>query len=204
MCLSALWFAIICKSVFVSHRCLDFQLQTLFWLAAQPHDCVNSSPCSQNRYVSQEPDKECFLTQQMKCKYSVKYYNKIKEPKTEVSVWQKSMLFYSEKDEPLTFSPVVHLVDTRWSSAPLRLPSTWSISSFWQNIMSFPLIHRGQRLQKFSCFYDRSWLIFRLEFDSELYIKTYYLLLTSFFLHLSLGLSFTVNSRLLRYFLVQT
>ena len=32
------------KSVFVSHRCLDFQLQNLFSLAAQPHDCVNSSP----------------------------------------------------------------------------------------------------------------------------------------------------------------
>lgn len=38
--------------------------------------------------------------------------------------------------------------DTKWSHAPLWLPSTWSISfsSFWQN---FPLIHRSQRLQKF-------------------------------------------------------
>ena len=32
----------------------------------------------------------------MKCKYSVKYYNKIKKPKTEVS-WLKSTLFYDER-----------------------------------------------------------------------------------------------------------
>ena len=54
----------------------------------------------------------------MKCKYSVKYYNKIKKPKTEVS-WLKSMLFYSENDERLTFFPEVHSVYTRWSRAPL-------------------------------------------------------------------------------------
>ena len=145
---------------------LDFQLQTPFWLAAQPHDCVKSSPRSQNRYVSQEPGKEGFLTRQMKCKYSVKYYNKIKKPRTEIS-WLKCMLFYSENDERLTFFPIVHSVDTRWSRAPLWLRSTWSISSFWENIMIFPLIHRSQSLQKFSCFYDRLSLIFRWGFNSE-------------------------------------
>ena len=31
------------------------------------------------QYVSQEPDKEGFLTRQMNCKYSVKYYNKTKD-----------------------------------------------------------------------------------------------------------------------------
>ena len=39
------------KFVFTSHRCLDFQLQTLFWSATLPY-CVNSSPWSQNRYFS--------------------------------------------------------------------------------------------------------------------------------------------------------
>ena len=87
----------------------------------------------------------------MKCKYSVKYYNKIRK--------KQRTLFYSENDERVTFVPVVHSVDTRWS-----------ISSFWQNIMTFPMI---QRLHKFSCFYDRLSLIFRWEFDSELYIKNY-------------------------------
>ena len=95
---------VICdKSVFVSHRCLDFQLQTLFSLAAQPHDCVNSSPSNQNRYVSQEG----FLTGQMKCKYAVKYYNKIRKPKADVS-WLKSALFYFELTQ-LTQGDHVHL-----------------------------------------------------------------------------------------------
>ena len=79
---------------------------------------VKSSPWSQKRYVFQEPDKEGFLTRQMKCKYSVKFYNKIKKPKTEVS-WQKITLLYSENDEAVTsFFPVVYSVDTSWSRAP--------------------------------------------------------------------------------------
>ena len=52
-------------------------------------------------------DKEGLLTRQMKCKYSVKYHNKIKKGKTQIS-WLKSTVFYSENDEQLTFFPVVH------------------------------------------------------------------------------------------------
>ena len=154
-------------------------------MAAQPRSCVNSSPWSQNRYVPQEPDKEGFLTRQMKCKYSVKYYNKIKKPKTEVS-WLKSKLFYSENDERLTFFPVVHSVDTRWSRAPLWLPSTWSISSFDKTSWPFPFVHKRQRLQKLSCFYHRLSLIFRWDliffFFAFLFnILTFYFVICSFF-----------------------
>ena len=185
-------FLLIISSAFVLVASLFLYLidvQIFNYMAAQPRDCVNSSPWSQNRYVSQEPDKEGFLTRQMKCKYSVKYYNKIKKTKDGYFL-AKSMLFYSENDEGLTFFAVVHWVDTRWSHAPLWLPSAWSISSSWQNFMTFPFVHNSQRLQKCSCFYDRLLLIFWWEFDSELYIKLCYL----FFL------SFSVNSWLLWYF----
>ena len=113
--------------VFVSHRCLLFQLQTLFWLAAQPHDCVNSLPWSQNRYVSQEPNKEGFLTRQMKCKYSVKHYSNIKNPKTEVS-WLKSTLVYSENDERLKVLSI-------------------GKSGFWSQNQDLPISNRTQNLK---------------------------------------------------------
>ena len=67
-------------------------------------DGLNSSPRSQSRYVSQEPDKEGFSTRRMKSKYSVKYYNKIKKPTMKVSCL-KSTLFYSANDKRLTFFP---------------------------------------------------------------------------------------------------
>ena len=53
------------KFVFTSHRCLDVQLQTLFWMATLLH-CVNSSPWSLNtvdtiRFWVNETKQKCSL-----------------------------------------------------------------------------------------------------------------------------------------------
>ena len=59
------------KFVFSFHRCLDVQLQTLFWMATLPH-CVNTSPWILNRY-------NLFLSKWNETKMEFKEWRQIKQ-----------------------------------------------------------------------------------------------------------------------------